>query len=143
MDLCSRIEFVVKMVSFICSACGQTVRKVQVEKHYQNDCPSCDVLSCIDCGKDFHGDEYVGHTSCITEAEKYQGKLYKPKDKQNKGEHKQQEWLKVKNSFRNFLKILDGKINTVFLGVKGGGGGGGARLSTYQNLNQVQSVGPG
>ncbi|KAL9983869.1 hypothetical protein ACROYT_G006112 [Oculina patagonica] len=82
------------MVSFICNACGQTVRKVQVEKHYQNECRNCDVLSCIDCGKDFHGDEYVAHTSCITEAEKYQGKLYKPKDKQNKGEHKQQEWLK-------------------------------------------------
>ena len=108
MDLCSRIEFVVKMVSFICSACGQTVRKVQVEKHYQNDCPSCDVLSCIDCGKDFHGDEYVGHTSCITEAEKYQGKLYKPKDKQNKGEHKQQEWLKVKNSYLKIDMSLDG-----------------------------------
>ncbi|KAJ7372343.1 hypothetical protein OS493_019788 [Desmophyllum pertusum] len=82
------------MVSFICNACGQTVRKTQVEKHYQNDCRSCDALSCIDCGKDFHGDEYVAHTSCITEAEKYQGKLYKPKEKQNKGEHKQQEWLK-------------------------------------------------
>ena len=83
------------MVSFICNACGQTVRKAQVEKHYQNDCNNCDVLSCIDCGKDFHGDEYSSHTSCITEAEKYQGKLYKPKDKLNKGEHKQQEWLKV------------------------------------------------
>lgn len=83
------------MVSFICNACGQTVRKTQVEKHYLNDCRSCDVLSCIDCGKDFQGDEYAGHTSCITEAEKYQGKLFKPKDKQNKGEHKQQEWLKV------------------------------------------------
>lgn len=94
-EQCGFPEFVVKMVSFICNACGQTVRKTQVEKHYQNDCRSCDVLSCIDCGKDFHGDEYVGHTSCITEAEKYQGKLYKPKDKQNKGEHKQQEWLKV------------------------------------------------
>lgn len=88
-------EFVVEMVSFICNACGQTVRKTQVEKHYQNDCRNCNVLSCIDCGKDFHGDEYVGHTSCISEAEKYQGKLYKPKDKSNKGEHKQQEWLKV------------------------------------------------
>ena len=88
-------ESVVKMVSFICNVCGQTVRKTQVEKHYQNDCRSCNVLSCIDCGLDFHGDEYVGHTSCITEAEKYQGKLYKPKDKTNKGEHKQQEWLKV------------------------------------------------
>lgn len=83
------------MVSFICNVCGQTVRKAQVERHYQNDCRNCEVLSCIDCGRDFHGDEYTSHTSCITEAEKYQGKLYKPKDRQNKGEHKQQEWLKV------------------------------------------------
>ena len=84
------------MVSFICNACGQTVKKAQVERHYQNECPSCDVLSCIDCGKDFHGNDYVLHTKCITEAEKYQGKLYRPKDKQNKGEQKQQEWLKVR-----------------------------------------------
>ena len=83
------------MVSFTCNACGQTVRKNQVEKHYQSNCPNCEVLSCIDCGKDFYGEEYSTHTSCISEAEKYQGKLYKPKDKQNKGEHKQQEWIKV------------------------------------------------
>ena len=31
------------------------------------------VLSCIDCGKDFYGDEYKMHDSCISEAEKYQG----------------------------------------------------------------------
>ncbi|EDO48698.1 predicted protein [Nematostella vectensis] len=82
------------MVSFICNACGQSIRKNQVEKHYQTVCRNCEVLSCIDCGKDFHGDGYAGHTSCITEAEKYQGKLFKPKDKQNKGEQKQQQWIK-------------------------------------------------
>lgn len=91
----AEVEFFVIMVSFICNVCGQTVRKAQVERHYQNDCRNCEVLSCIDCGRDFHGDEYTSHTSCITEAEKYQGKLYKPKDRQNKGEQKQQEWLKV------------------------------------------------
>lgn len=83
------------MVSFICNACGQTVRKNQVEKHYNTVCRQCEVLSCIDCGKDFHGDEYSKHTSCISEAEKYQGKLFQPKDKANKGEQKQQEWIKV------------------------------------------------
>ena len=85
-----------KMVSFSCNACGKTVRKAQVERHYQNECPDCNVLSCIDCGNDFYGDEYTTHTSCISEAEKYQGKLYKPKDKQNKGEQRQQQWVKVK-----------------------------------------------
>ena len=65
------------------------------------------MLCCLDCGKNFHGDDYKDHTSCISEAEKYQGKLFKPKDKQNKGERKQQEWLKVfsfkkKMSYFNF-----------------------------------------
>ena len=87
------------MVSFCCNACGRTVKKAQVEKHYQFECRDCNELSCIDCGQDFYGDDYASHTTCISEAEKYQGKLYKPKEKQNKGEHKQQEWLKVSNSF--------------------------------------------
>jgi len=82
------------MVSFICDACGNSVRKNQVEKHYQNQCRNCSVLSCIDCGVDFPGDSYINHTSCITEAEKYQGHLYQAKDKENKGEAKQKEWLK-------------------------------------------------
>jgi len=34
------------------------------------------------------------HTSCISEAEKYQGHLYQAKDKENKGDAKQKEWLK-------------------------------------------------
>jgi hypothetical protein len=83
------------MVNFICDACGQTIKKQKVEKHYQTECRNCNVLSCIDCGKDFPGDSYASHTSCISEAEKYQGKLYKGKDKANKGERKQQEWLEV------------------------------------------------
>ena len=83
------------MVSFTCNECNETVKKNQVAKHYQTVCRNCSVLSCIDCGKDFHGEEYNGHTSCITEAEKYQGNLYRPKEKANKGDVKQQEWMKV------------------------------------------------
>ena len=95
-------------MSFICDACGQTVKKSKVEKHYQTECRNCSVLSCIDCGKDFPGDEYAGHTSCISEAEKYQGKLYQPKEKANKGELKQQEWIKVTLSIAkwNIIKFL-------------------------------------
>ncbi|XP_046850898.1 cell growth-regulating nucleolar protein-like isoform X1 [Xenia sp. Carnegie-2017] len=81
------------MVNFICDACGQTIKKQKVEKHYQTECRNCSVLSCIDCGQDFPGDSYVFHNSCITEEEKYQGKLYKPKNDGSKGERKQQEWL--------------------------------------------------
>ena len=87
-----------KMVFFTCNACGSSLKKNQVEKHYQSECPRCEVLSCMDCGRDFHGDEYAGHTKCISEAEKYQGGLFRESGKAGgggKGEKKQQEWLEV------------------------------------------------
>lgn len=51
----------------------------------------------MDCGKDFYGDEYASHTKCISEAEKYQGTLFKETGSGGlgKGEKKQQEWLEV------------------------------------------------
>ena len=90
------------MVSFTCNVCGQTVKKSKVEKHYQTECRDCTVLSCLDCGKDFYGDDYASHTSCISEAEKYQGKLYKDSNRGQppKGEKKQQAWLEVSNVLR-------------------------------------------
>ncbi|KAK2891410.1 hypothetical protein Q8A67_014053 [Cirrhinus molitorella] len=77
------------MVVFTCASCGGTVKKAQVEQHMIR-CRSCQVLSCIDCGKDFRGDEYKEHIKCISEDQKYGGKDFKPKV--NKGEVKQQEW---------------------------------------------------
>ncbi|XP_013773189.1 cell growth-regulating nucleolar protein-like [Limulus polyphemus] len=81
------------MVFFTCNACGQAVKKNQVEKHYQTQCRNCTVLSCIDCGKDFWGDNYKTHTKCITEDQKYGGKDYKPKPNAYKGEAKQDMWI--------------------------------------------------
>ena len=51
----------------------------------------------MDCGRDFYGDEYASHTKCISEAEKYQGALFKETGGggASKGEKKQQEWLEV------------------------------------------------
>ena len=49
------------MVYFTCGACGEQVKKPQVEKHYTQKCRRCDVLTCIDCLKDFYGDEYKAH----------------------------------------------------------------------------------
>ena len=45
----------------------------------------------MDCNKRFGWDDYLQHTSCVTEAERYQGALYVAKE--NKGEKKQQDWL--------------------------------------------------
>ncbi|KAI8492865.1 hypothetical protein Bbelb_294620 [Branchiostoma belcheri] len=81
------------MVFFNCNACGQTVKKNQVEKHYLTACRSCDMLSCLDCGKDFWGDDYKTHTQCISEEDKYGGKGITG-HRMTKGEAKQDAWLK-------------------------------------------------
>ncbi|NXD06462.1 LYAR protein, partial [Nothocercus nigrocapillus] len=78
------------MVVFTCSACGESVKKAQVEKHV-NICRSCQCLSCMDCGKDFWGDDYKDHVKCISEDQKYGGKEFEAKA--NKGDAKQQEWI--------------------------------------------------
>ncbi|XP_054473525.1 cell growth-regulating nucleolar protein [Anoplopoma fimbria] len=78
------------MVFFTCNACGESLKKAQVEKHV-NMCRGCQVLSCIDCGKDFWGDDYKNHLKCISEDQKYGGKGYE--GKANKGDVKQQQWI--------------------------------------------------
>lgn len=41
-------------------------------------------VTCVDCLKTFHNFDFEAHTSCLSEAEKYEGKLYKgPKKNQN------------------------------------------------------------
>ena len=92
------------MVFFTCNACGTSLKKNQVEKHYQHVCPNCEVLSCIDCGLEFYGDAYASHTKCISEAEKYQGSLYK-EGGAGKGERKQQEWVEVCFSLYQNLEV--------------------------------------
>ncbi|NWU56215.1 LYAR protein, partial [Dromas ardeola] len=78
------------MVVFTCNACGESVKKAQVEKHV-NICRSCQCLSCMDCGKDFWGDDYKEHVKCVSEDQKYGGKDFEAKT--NKGDAKQQEWI--------------------------------------------------
>eukprot|EP00033_Pygsuia_biforma_P000362 GCRY01000435.1.p1 GENE.GCRY01000435.1~~GCRY01000435.1.p1 ORF type:complete len:200 (+),score=40.24 GCRY01000435.1:136-735(+) len=68
------------MVSFVCDECGATVKKPKAVNHMRS-CRS--TVSCIDCYQTFDQRSVVGHTSCISEAEKYQGKLYRGPKKQN------------------------------------------------------------
>lgn len=79
------------MVVFTCSACGESLKKKDVERHYYTKCRNCNLLTCIDCNKDFWGDAYKEHIKCVTEAERYGGKDFKAPV--FKGEAKQQEWL--------------------------------------------------
>ncbi|KYN04290.1 PREDICTED: cell growth-regulating nucleolar protein [Cyphomyrmex costatus] len=105
------------MVVFTCNHCGDSLRKPKVAIHYQQICRNAPFVTCVDCLKDFRGDEYVAHTKCITEAERYGAKHYVPKPGANKGERKQQEWINIVNDLlhgtmelsnaeRNFLNTL-------------------------------------
>nr|AAH58310.1 Zgc:65749 [Danio rerio] len=78
------------MVFFTCDGCGESLKKAQVEKHLLK-CRSCHVLSCIDCGADFRGDDYKSHNRCISEDQKYGGRDFQARA--NKGDLKQQQWI--------------------------------------------------
>lgn len=66
------------MVSFSCEVCNDTLAKKKLMGHY-NKCPNA-YFTCIDCNTTFDGLEFQKHTQCISEDQKYQGKLYKPKE---------------------------------------------------------------
>lgn len=69
------------MVSFSCERCNDTVKKPKADQHAQR-CK--DSLTCIDCSKTFSNGAWKDHNSCISEAEAYQGALYKPTKKEMK-----------------------------------------------------------
>ena len=77
------------MVFFCCNGCGETLKKQKVEQHGYN-CASNSV-SCIDCNVNFRGSEFKKHTQCVSEAERYQGHLYRATE--NKGAMKQNTWM--------------------------------------------------
>jgi cell growth-regulating nucleolar protein len=68
------------MVSFSCEVCNDTIIKKKLDQHSQR-CYGA-YFSCIDCSVTFQGIEYRNHTSCISEAEKYEKALYKGPKKQ-------------------------------------------------------------
>ncbi|EKV10977.1 Zinc finger, C2H2, LYAR-type [Penicillium digitatum] len=76
------------MVSFSCEACGDVLTKKKLDPH-RGQCRGAS-FTCIDCMVHFYGMEYRAHTSCMSEAQKYQGALYKEKpQKGKKGQKKQ------------------------------------------------------
>lgn len=83
------------MVTFICDACQQSVKKPKVEEHAKR-CYSCSVFSCVDCGTDFSTTTVKNHSSCMSEAEKYHGKFasgnqQQQKDKANQEKEKKEQ----------------------------------------------------
>ncbi|KAI8354338.1 hypothetical protein B0O80DRAFT_450826 [Mortierella sp. GBAus27b] len=63
------------MVSFVCDTCQETLKKPKLDQHF-NRCPYAQ-FSCIDCSVSFQGTDYRAHTSCVSEAEKYEKSLYR------------------------------------------------------------------
>ncbi|KAE8323486.1 hypothetical protein BDV39DRAFT_182028 [Aspergillus sergii] len=74
------------MVSFSCEACGDILTKKKLDPH-RNQCRGA-TFTCIDCMVHFQGTSYRSHTSCMTEAQKYEGALYKPKQTKNQRNQK-------------------------------------------------------
>ncbi|EDW02053.1 uncharacterized protein C16C10.8 [Drosophila grimshawi] len=84
------------MVFFTCNICGESVKKPAVEKHYQTRCRNqAKSVSCMDCLKDFYNEEYVAHTKCISEAQKYSNQNFVPKEPRNKNAQKQESWMDI------------------------------------------------
>ncbi|CBZ23887.1 conserved hypothetical protein [Leishmania mexicana MHOM/GT/2001/U1103] len=71
------------MVSFTCNYCQDVVKKPKVQSH-ANTCGS-DTFTCVDCMQMFDLGTVKGHTSCVTEEEKYQGKWKEKLRNGNKG----------------------------------------------------------
>ncbi|KAL2861031.1 LYAR-type C2HC zinc finger protein [Aspergillus lucknowensis] len=69
------------MVSFSCEACGDVLTKKKLDPH-RNQCRGAS-FTCIDCMVHFQGTSYRSHTSCMSEAQKYEGALYKEKPTKN------------------------------------------------------------
>lgn len=82
------------MVSFSCEVCNDTVIKKKLQQH-QRSCRGA-YFTCIDCSTTFYGNDHQKHTSCISEAEKYEKSLFKGKKgkKQQPQQQKQQQQLK-------------------------------------------------
>ncbi|GFW67763.1 cell growth-regulating nucleolar protein [Trichonephila clavipes] len=99
------VIFIGKMVFFVCSSCGNCIKKSQVENHLAYKCRNSKCVSCMDCLKEFWGNDYKLHVKCITENEKYGGKDYVPKPTSNKGELKQEMWIEHINSTLATKKI--------------------------------------
>ena len=71
------------------------MKKNQVEKHAMQS-RGCVSFSCMDCCKDFTLSSFKTHTSCVSEAQRYQGALYEgPGDGETKGVKKQKQWIEV------------------------------------------------
>ncbi|TID29671.1 hypothetical protein CANINC_001790 [Pichia inconspicua] len=113
------------MVSFSCEVCNDTVVKKKLQQH-QYQCRGS-YFTCIDCSTTFYDNDHVKHTSCISEAEKYEKSLFKGKKKNaqvpkrqpqseitaksgNVTEKKKEEKKPVKSTSKDKREVEDKKV---------------------------------
>lgn len=82
------------MVSFTCETCNDVLKKGKVDSHCRV-CRSAWKFTCVDCHTCFEGFDYQSHTQCISEAEKVQGKLFKPKSAKQRQPGEREEAVEV------------------------------------------------
>ncbi|ODV61996.1 uncharacterized protein ASCRUDRAFT_80330 [Ascoidea rubescens DSM 1968] len=94
------------MVSFSCEVCNDTIIKKKLDNHKRM-CYGA-YFTCIDCSKTFEGNDYRKHTSCVTEDEKYQKALYKPKKNGNNiGSSNNNKTLALKTNIKNASNTIN------------------------------------
>ncbi|DBA01138.1 TPA: hypothetical protein N0F65_001766 [Lagenidium giganteum] len=84
------------MVFFVCEGCNESLKKNKVDQHASR-CRNCWAVSCVDCSVVFEGNDYAAHTTCMSEAQKYEKSLYKEKNHGNgaKKASPQERWMEV------------------------------------------------
>ncbi|OQS02446.1 hypothetical protein THRCLA_05180, partial [Thraustotheca clavata] len=131
---------IVKMVFFVCEGCNETLKKNKVDQHAAR-CRNCWAVTCVDCSVVFKGNDYAAHTTCISEAEKYQGALYQgEKGKTTAKRNPQERWMDMIQSATS----TDSKVNQAL-----------QRIQSYDNVprkkgkfmnflkNSIGAQGPG
>lgn len=110
------------MVFFVCEGCNETLKKNKVDAHAAR-CRNCWAVSCVDCSVVFEGNDYAAHTSCISEAQKYEGSLYREKSKAGGGKKlsAQERWVEVVQQAR--APAGDAKLQGVL-----------SRVASYDNV---------
>ncbi|KAF2141772.1 uncharacterized protein K452DRAFT_33605 [Aplosporella prunicola CBS 121167] len=96
------------MVSFSCEGCGDILTKKKLDPH-RNQCWGAS-YTCIDCMVHFQGTDYRSHTSCMSEAQKYQGALYR--EKKPKGQQQQQQRKNNNNNSQALVPRNDAAQDT-------------------------------
>jgi len=79
------------MVCFICDGCGETIKRSKIDEHARR-CNSCYSVSCVDCHVSFYGDDYKSHTTCVSEAERYEKSMYRGNNNKNKKKSPVEQW---------------------------------------------------